>query len=93
MNQETLYDKPERRHLPRVGLRIMKTSIAVFICLMVYYLWGYTGEDMPTEAMITAIICMQPYVRDSRHYAVNRFAGTLVGAFWGLVFLLLLLPK
>ena len=91
MNHETLYDRPERRHLPPVGQRIMKTSVAVFLCLIIYYLLGYSGEDMPAEAMITAIICMQPYVRDSRHYALNRFAGTLVGAFWGLMFLLMLL--
>ena len=60
MNQETIYDKPEHRPIPLVGQRILKTSIAVFLCLMIYYLQGYSGSDMPTEAMITAIICMQP---------------------------------
>ena len=91
MNQDTIYDKPEHRPIPLVGQRILKTSIAVFLCLMIYYLWGYSGSDMPTEAMITAIICMQPYVRDSGQFALNRLAGTMVGAFWGLMFLLLLL--
>ena len=91
MNQETIYDKPERRPIPLVGQRILKTSIAVFLCLMIYYLQGYSGSDMPTEAMITAIICMQPYVRDSGQFAFNRLAGTMVGAFWGLAFLLMLL--
>ena len=91
VNQETIYDRPERRPIPHVGQRIIKTTVAVFLCLMVYALLGYRGENMPTEAMITAIICMQPYVRDSRQYAINRFAGTAVGAFWGLMFLLLLL--
>ena len=46
---------------------------------------------MPTEAAVTAIICMQPYVRDTRDYALNRMAGTLIGAVWGLAFLMLLL--
>ena len=46
---------------------------------------------MPSEAAITAIVCMQPYVHDTRNYAVNRFLGTLVGAAWGLGFLLLML--
>ena len=91
MNQETIYDKPEHRPIPLVGQRILKTSIAVFLCLMIYYLQGYSGSDMPTEAMITAIICMQPYVRDSGQFALNRLAGTMVGAFWGLAFLLMLL--
>ena len=91
MNQDTIYDKPEHRPIPLVGQRIVKTSIAVFFCLMIYYLRGYSGNDMPTEAMITAIICMQPYVRDSGEFALNRLAGTMIGAFWGLMFLLMLL--
>ena len=79
---------------PRIGQRMVKTAIAVFICLVFYYLRGYRGEDMPTEAAVTAIICMQPYVQDTREYALNRMAGTLIGAVWGLalLFLLLLFP-
>ena len=76
--------------LPHLGLRIVKTTVAVFLCLLFYYLRGYRGQDMPTEAAITAIICMQPYVRDTGAYAFNRFVGTLIGAFWGLLLLLLL---
>ena len=78
-------------YLPRIGQRIVKTSIAVLITLLVYYLRGYRGADMPAEAAITAIICMQPYVHDTREYAVSRFIGTLIGAVWGLGFLLLML--
>ncbi len=89
MNTETVYDR-QRWTFPRVGQRIVKTSIAVFLCLVIYYLRGYEGGSMPTEAMITAILCMQPYVRDSRDYAVSRLTGTLIGAFWGLMFLLFL---
>ncbi len=77
--------------LPHIGQRIFKTGVAVFLCLLIYYLRGYRGQDMPTEAAITAIVCMQPYVRDTRTYAVNRMAGTLIGAFWGLALLLVLL--
>ncbi|HAJ65799.1 MAG TPA: hypothetical protein DCM61_04380, partial [Clostridiales bacterium] len=76
--------------LPHLGQRIVKTTVAVFLCLMFYYLRGYRGQDMPTEAAITAIICMQPYVRDTGEYALNRFIGTIIGALWGLLLLLLL---
>ena len=76
--------------LPHLGQRIVKTTVAVFLCLLFYYLRGYRGQDMPTEAAITAIICMQPYVRDTGEYAFNRFVGTLIGAFWGLLLLLIL---
>ena len=92
MDNRTIYDKTqEKRSLPPVGQRITKTTIAVFICLIIYYLRGYRGAEMSTEACITAIICMQPYVKDTREYALNRFTGTMIGAVWGLLFLLLLL--
>ena len=45
---------------------------------------------MPSEACITAIICMQPLVSDTRQYALNRIIGTLIGSVWGLLLLLLL---
>ncbi|MBQ9347572.1 MAG: FUSC family protein [Oscillibacter sp.] len=77
--------------LPRIGQRMIKTSAAVLLCLAFYCWRGYRGEDMPTEAAITAIICMQPYVQDSRLYALNRMTGTLIGAGWGLFLLLILL--
>ena len=88
---ERLTPPSGRRELPHLGRRIVKTAFAVFICLLIYALRGYHGQDMPTESAITAIICMQPYMRDSREYAFNRFTGTLIGAAWGLLFLLLLL--
>ncbi len=79
------------QRLPPLGQRITKTAFAVFLCLLYYYLRGYRGQEMPTEAAITAIICMQPYVRDTRDYAISRFEGTLIGTFWGFLFLLLVL--
>ena len=82
---------PASRRLPVLGWRIIKTAIAVFICLVIYLIRGYSGADMPTEAPITAIMCMQPYLRDSKTFALNRVAGTLVGTFWGLFFLAVLL--
>ena len=77
-------------HLPPLGQRIIKTTIAVFLCLVIYRLRGYGGKTMPTESAITAIICMQPYAKDSREYSANRMTGTLIGAVWGLLLLLLL---
>ena len=78
-------------YFPPLGQRIVKTGAAVFLCLMFYWLRGYRGGEMPAEACITAIICMQPYVHDTAAYARDRFIGSLNGAFWGLMFLLVLL--
>jgi len=75
--------------LPYIGQRVVKTSVAVFLCLVFYHLRGYREGTIPAEAAISAIICMQPYVHDTRDYAVNRIAGTLLGAFWGFLFLLI----
>ncbi|MBR5111374.1 MAG: FUSC family protein [Clostridia bacterium] len=77
-------------YLPPIGQRIVKTSIAVFLCLVFYRLRGYRGETMSAEAAITAIICMQPYVQDTKEYALNRLSGTLIGALWGFLFLLVM---
>ena len=79
----------QKLYLPYIGQRILKTAFAVFLCLVFYYYRGYRGAAMSSEAAITAIICMQPYVHDTRDYAFNRIAGTLIGAFWGFLFLLI----
>ena len=89
--QKKVLSTGQIRHLPHLGQRIVKTSLAVFICLIIYYLRGYYGETMQTESIITAIICLQPYIRDTREYSLNRLAGTFIGAGLGLLFLLLML--
>lgn len=84
-------DLPQESYcLPHIGQRLTKTAIAVFLCLLINCLRGLQGRAMSAESCITAIICMQPFVRDTREYAFNRLAGTLIGSFWGLLFLLLL---
>lgn len=77
-----------KRILPPLGHRIVKTAAAVFICLLIYVLRGYRG--MVGQSVVTAILCMQPYVRDSRSFAVERIAGTILGGLWGLAFLLMM---
>ena len=73
------------------GQRIIKTALAVTLCLF-FYMWrGYQGESMPAEAAITAVICMQPWVHETGKSALTRIGGTVIGALWGFVFLLLML--
>ena len=73
------------------GQRIIKTSVAVMLCLLFYMLRGYSGEAMPAEAAITAVICLQAYMHDSKENALNRLLGTLIGACWGFLFLLIIM--
>lgn len=77
-----------KRLLPPLGQRIIKTSIAVFLCLVFYMLEGYHGSV--GSMCVTAILVMQPYVSDSKTFAVERISGTFLGALWGLAFLLLM---
>ena len=68
---------PKLFYFPPLGQRIVKTAIAVFLCLVFYRLRGYRGETMSAEAAITAIICMQPYVQDTKEYALNRLSDRI----------------
>jgi hypothetical protein len=87
MGQNRERKNRKSRYLPPVGMRMIKTAVAVFLCLVVYVLRGHRG--VPIHAVIAAVICMQPYMEDSRTFAVNRVIATVVGAFYGLVALLI----
>ncbi|MBQ5696622.1 MAG: FUSC family protein [Clostridium sp.] len=65
---------------PKLGLRTIKSGIAVFFCLL---LW----PAEPFFACLTAVICLQDTVYNSIHMGINRGAGTILGASFGLVFL------
>ena len=41
---------------PFIGQRILKTTVAVFLCLVFYHLRGYRSGTISAEAAITAII-------------------------------------
>lgn len=80
----------EKHIFPHLGQRIIKTAIAVYLCFLVCYLRTLFNQDISSEAAITAVVCMQPYVRDTKSYAVDRYIGTLIGSAWGMLLLLLL---
>lgn len=78
-------DKTGSFYLPPIGQRLIKTAVAVFLCLVIYILRGYQG--MVVQSAIAAIICMQPYADSSKRVAVNRVISTVMGGLWGLLFL------
>ncbi len=71
--------------MPRIGMRIVKSSIAVFLCFAVYLI---RGQGMPFYSAIAAVLCMQPYVSGSVKVALNRTVGTLIGGLFGMLVLL-----
>ena len=70
-------------YFPRIGMRMIKTAIAVGICFLISNLTG--GDGKPIFSAIAAIICMQPYVEHSVEVAFNRIIGTVIGAVFGLI--------
>lgn len=77
--------------MPKVGMRNLKSAIAVFICFLIDYfrVYYFHGDGMPFYSAIAAILCMQPYVSNSVKVARNRTVGTFIGGFLGLIALLI----
>ena len=69
----------------RVGGRIWKTVIAVFLC---FVLDTIRKTGVPFYAAIAAILCMQRSQQDSIWQAKNREIATIIGGIWGMLFLL-----
>lgn len=64
--------------LPKIGLRTIKTSLAVFLCLVLL-------PSEPFFACLTSVFCIQDTVGNSLIMGKNRGIGTIVGAFIGLI--------
>lgn len=70
----------EKFEFPKIGLRTIKSGVAVFLCLLLL-------PSEPFFACLTAVICLQDTVYNSIHMGINRGAGTIIGASFGLLFL------
>ena len=76
---------------PPIGARIVKSSIAVGLCMAVYFIRTLlpVGNGIPFYGALAALWCMQPYPDTTKNNALQRSVGTLTGAVYGLLFLLL----
>ena len=76
---------------PPIGARIMKSAIAVGLCMLVYFVRTLLpiGNGIPFYGALAALWCIQPYNDTTKNNAVQRSMGTLIGAVYGLLFLLL----
>lgn len=75
----------KRKKLPGIGMRIIKSAVAVLLCFGVYLLRRRTG--IPFYSALAALWCLQPYVSNSLKMAAQRTIGTLIGAVFGIVVL------
>ena len=76
-------ERETRLHLPHIGMRIFKSSVAVFLCYMVYLLRDRQGIVFYSQ--LAVLWCIQPYVDTSLKKALQRTVGTFVGAGFGLL--------
>ena len=79
--------KKKDRALPPIGMRIIKSSIGVLLGFIVYLLRGKQGA--PFYTALSVLWCMQPYSSNAKANAVQRTMGTVIGAVYGLIMILL----
>lgn len=72
--------------LPPIGMRIIKSAIGVLLGFIIYFLRGKQGTPFYTAASV--VWCMQPYSSNAKANAAQRTVGTIIGAIYGLIMIL-----
>ncbi|MGN0484700.1 MAG: HAD hydrolase family protein [Lachnospiraceae bacterium] len=72
--------------IPGIGMRIIKSALAVWICFLISMLRGNAGIVFYSQ--LAALWCMQSYKENTKAKAFQRSIGTTLGALYGLVVLL-----
>lgn len=70
---------PEHRH--RVGMRIIKTVVAVFLCGVLAFL----RDKSALYSMFAALFCVQNSTGKTFHSSIDRALGTLIGGVVGVL--------
>ncbi len=80
------YLKIKDKNIRLPGLRNIKTAIAVYLCIILYYLLNLGN---PIIALFSVVICMQQNISQSLQEGKNRILGTFYGGAFGVLFRLL----
>ncbi len=83
--------KQKKYKLPKIGLRIIKSAVGVFLCYVINLLRN--GQGIVFYSQLAGLWCMQDYVSETKSKAKQRSLGTLVGALAGLVYIMLIDDK
>ena len=84
--RDIIFDNNVEEHYHiHVGMRIIKTVIAVFICGPIGWLRDRDGLNF--FSMIAAVICIQKSTEATIKNSFNRFAGTAIGGVFGVAVL------
>ena len=88
----------KQNRVPRIGMRVIKTAVAVVLSYLVFVpfgllyreeLGGVLGQAGPLYACIASIICLQSTVDQSVQLGISRLIGIGVGGVLGTATLLL----
>ena len=83
--RELFFEEVGPPHHFHIGMRIIKTVIAVFICGLL----GWLRDETSFFSMIAAVLCMQKSAEKTFTTSFNRIMGTAVGGVFGVVVLFL----
>ena len=67
---EVAYLKKGKNHTPNIGLRIIKSSVGVFFCFLIYILRRMHGA--PFYSALAVLWCIQSHPKDSVAHALQR---------------------
>jgi len=70
------------------GMRVIKTVLAIVLCLVIEY---WRGSSMPYHACIAAIVCMQPTLKSAFNTAFDRTLGTVIAGIYSYLLAILLI--
>ena len=73
-------------NFPKIGMRNIKTTLSVFLCLL---LFETISRENSIYACVAAVICLQNTIVDSLAKGVSRIMGTIVGGMVGIFVLFL----
>lgn len=80
-------NKKKKFKLPPIGMRIVKSATGVLLCYLVEFLRN--GQGIVFYSQLAVLWCMQDYVSETKAKAKQRTIGTLIGAIYGLILLLI----
>ena len=74
-------------HVPRIGMRIIKSALGVLICFAIYFMRGKQGA--PFYSALAVLWCIQNQTKNTVQNALQRTVGTGIGAAYGLIYILI----
>ncbi|MEW4354653.1 aromatic acid exporter family protein [Streptococcus pneumoniae] len=70
----------------RLGMRTLKTGLAVFIVLLLFHLLGFKGLQI---AALTAVFSLREDFDQSVHFGTSRILGNSIGGFYAVLFFII----